>query len=56
MTINLVEEALVQAIEAAQRALALDPDQLETRRHLDKLTEQLASIKADRKAVVSSLP
>ena len=46
---NLVEEALVQAVEAAQRALALDPDPIETRRHLEKLTAQLASIKADRK-------
>ena len=53
---QLIEEALVQAVEAAQRALALDPDQIETRRHLDKLTEQLASIKADRKAAGSSLP
>ena len=42
---KLVEEALVQAIEAGQRALALDPDRIETRRHLDKLTEQLASAK-----------
>ena len=53
---KLVEEALVQAVDAAQRALALDPDNIETRRHLDKLTEQLARIKADRKAAGSSLP
>jgi tetratricopeptide (TPR) repeat protein len=53
---KLVEEALVQAVEAAQRALILDPDNIETRRHLDKLTEQLASIKADRNAAGPSLP
>ena len=53
---HLVEEALVQAIEAAQRALALDPDRLETRHHLEKLTEQLASIKAERNAKGSALP
>jgi len=53
---NLIEEALVQAIEPAQRALALDPDRIETRRHLDKLTGQLASINADRHATVSALP
>jgi tetratricopeptide (TPR) repeat protein len=53
---NLVEEALDQAVKAAQRSLALDPDRLETRRHLDKLTEQLASIKSDRHAPGSSPP
>ncbi len=53
---HLVEEALVQAVAAAQRALALDPDRLETRRHLDKLIEQLASIKAERNAKGSALP
>ena len=53
---KLVEEALVQAIEAAQRALALDPDRIETRRHLEKLTEQLASIRAERNATGSSSP
>ena len=53
---NLVEESLVQAVEAARRSLALDPDRLETRRYLEKLTEQLASIKADRKATGSLLP
>ncbi len=53
---KLVEEAAVQAIEAAQRALTLDPDQIETRRHLDKLTERLADFKADRHAPGSSLP
>ena len=42
---RLEEEALVQAVEAARRAMALDPDQLETRCHLDELTEQLASIR-----------
>ncbi len=52
---QLVEEALVQAVEAAQRALALDPDRIETRRHLDKLTQQLASVKADRKGTPGRL-
>jgi hypothetical protein len=53
---KLVEQANVQAIETAQRALSLDPDRIETRRHLDILTKRLAKIKADRKAVGSSLP
>ena len=53
---KLIEEALVQAVEAAQRALALDPDRLETRNHLEKLTEQLASIKAERNAKGPLLP
>ena len=53
---TLVEEALGQAVEAAQRAFALDPDRLETRDYLQKLTEQLASIKADRSTAGSSLP
>jgi tRNA A-37 threonylcarbamoyl transferase component Bud32/tetratricopeptide (TPR) repeat protein len=49
-----VEAALVPAIEAAQRALALNPDRVETRVHLEKLTEQLASIKAAKKAAAAS--
>ena len=53
---NLVLEALVHAVEAGQWALTLDPDSLETRRHLNKLTKQLASVKADRNAVVTSVP
>jgi hypothetical protein len=53
---KLVEQANVQAIETAQRALSLDPDRIETRRHLDILTERLAKIKADRIATGSSLP
>jgi len=53
---ELVEQANVQAIETAQRALSLDPDRIETRRHLDILTERLAKIKADRKVAGSSLP
>ena len=40
---HLVEEALGQAVEAAQRSLALDPDRPETRNHLEKLTGQLAT-------------
>ncbi len=47
---KLVDESLVQAIEAAQRAVALEPTRNETRRQLEKLTEQLASIRADRSA------
>jgi eukaryotic-like serine/threonine-protein kinase len=54
--IRLIEEALVQAVEAARRSLALDPDRVERRRQLDKLTDQLASIKADRNAAASALP
>jgi tRNA A-37 threonylcarbamoyl transferase component Bud32/tetratricopeptide (TPR) repeat protein len=47
---SLIEEALVRAIEAGQRALDLDPLRPRTRRRLAKLTEQLAGIKADRSA------
>jgi tetratricopeptide (TPR) repeat protein len=53
---NLIMEALVQAVEAAQRSLALDPDRIDTRHQLEKLTDQLASIKADRSAASSALP
>jgi hypothetical protein len=53
---QLVMESLGQAIKAARRALALDPGQLETRRLLDRITEQLASIKADRTAKGSLVP
>jgi tRNA A-37 threonylcarbamoyl transferase component Bud32/tetratricopeptide (TPR) repeat protein len=53
---QLVEEATVQAIVAARRALDLDPDNLETLRHLDTLTERLERMKADRKAMASSNP
>jgi eukaryotic-like serine/threonine-protein kinase len=53
---HLVEESLVQAVKAAQKSLALDQNLLETRRHLDKLTDQLTNIKADRNAAVSSTP
>jgi tetratricopeptide (TPR) repeat protein len=52
---NLIMEALVQAVEAAQRSLALDPDRIDTRHHLEKLADQLASIKADRKAASAAL-
>jgi hypothetical protein len=47
---KLVLGSLVQSVECAQRALALEPDRSETRRHLDKLTEQLATIRAEQKA------
>jgi len=53
---HLIEETLVQAVEAARRTLALDPDRLETRNYLERITEQLASIRAERNATVSSLP
>lgn len=52
---KLVEETLVQAVEAARHALALDPDRLITRNHLAKITEQLDSVRAERKAAGSSL-
>jgi eukaryotic-like serine/threonine-protein kinase len=52
---RLVEEALVHAVEAAQRSLALDPERIVTRRSLDKLSKQLANIKARRYAALSSL-
>jgi hypothetical protein len=44
------------AIEAAGRALTLAPGRVETRRHLENLTEQLASIRAKRKAAEFSMP
>jgi tRNA A-37 threonylcarbamoyl transferase component Bud32/tetratricopeptide (TPR) repeat protein len=53
---TLVEEAIVKAIEAAQRAVALDPGRVEIRHNLKKLTDQLASIKADRSAMSAALP
>jgi eukaryotic-like serine/threonine-protein kinase len=53
---RLVDESLVQAVDAAQRSLALDPNRLDTRHHLDMLTKQLASIRADRNLASSSLP
>ncbi len=53
---DLVEASLVQAIEAARRSLALDPDWLEARNHLEKITKQLASIRADHKAAGSLSP
>jgi eukaryotic-like serine/threonine-protein kinase len=53
---KLVEEALVHAVEAAKRALALNPLLIETRKNLEKFTAQLASIRADRNAIGSTLP
>ena len=47
---QLVEKAIAESIEAARRAIALDPDDLEMRRHLEYLTRQLASAKAERDA------
>jgi tRNA A-37 threonylcarbamoyl transferase component Bud32/tetratricopeptide (TPR) repeat protein len=41
---KLVVEALIEAIEAAQRALVLDPYQTVTRSQLEKLTKQLADM------------
>jgi len=52
---HLVDAALVQAVAAAQRAVALDPDRLETRTSLEKLTGQLASIRAERNATGPAL-
>ncbi len=53
---HLIEEALVQAVEAAQRAVDLEPGWIEARAQLARLSEQLASIRANRKAAGSSLP
>ena len=50
-----IEQSLVQAIGAAQQSLALNPDVLVTRGHLDKLTDQLANLKAERNAAGSSI-
>ena len=52
---KLAEEAFGQAVEAGQRAFALDPERsMETRRNLDKLTAELARIKVDRKVAGST--
>jgi hypothetical protein len=53
---KLVEQAIVQAIDAGQRALARDPHQLAMRHNLEKLTGQLANIKARRSATDFSCP
>ena len=47
---QLMLESLVQAIDAARKAVALDPARPDTRRHLGKLTDLLNNIQADRKA------
>ena len=52
----LRDQALALAVEAAQRSLDLDPDRLETQHCVEKLTKQLASIKADRSAPSTSPP
>jgi hypothetical protein len=54
--VQLEEEAAVRAIEAARRALALDPDRVQTRDHLESVTERLAALRAKRKAAGSSTP
>jgi hypothetical protein len=53
---RLVEEALVRAIEAAQRALGLDPDLILPPGYLERLTAQRAGIRAKRKAAGSATP
>ncbi len=50
---SLVEEALVRAVEAAQRSLALDPERLENVDYLGKLNYQLLSIRSDRQKPAS---
>ena len=52
---EVILASLVQAVDAGQRSLALEPDRLETQRHLNTLTGQLASIRAERKAASPSL-
>jgi tRNA A-37 threonylcarbamoyl transferase component Bud32/tetratricopeptide (TPR) repeat protein len=47
---ELEEKSLFLAIEAAQRDLALSPHRLDSRQHFEKLTGQLAAIRASRKA------
>ena len=47
-------EALAHAVESAERALALDPDRHETRKHMEKLTRQLAVERAKRNVSESS--
>jgi hypothetical protein len=54
--VKLAQQSLVRAVEAAQRALAVAPDRLDMALHLEQLTNQLASIKADQKAAGSVLP
>ena len=53
---KLIVESLIQSIEASQRSLALDPDQLLVQRRFQKLTAQLARFKANRAAAGSSRP
>ena len=47
---ELIEESLVRAVEAEQRAVALCPYKTEFQRRLAELTKRLAGIRADRKA------
>jgi hypothetical protein len=56
---KLEEVSIVQAIEAAQRALGLGiggADGAGTRRHLDGLTERFADLNAARRAAVPAAP
>jgi eukaryotic-like serine/threonine-protein kinase len=52
----LIQESFVKAIEAARKSLDLDPDRSDARRHLERLTEQFARFKADRKGLSSATP
>jgi len=45
----VIEDALVQSIQLARRALVLDPNDTATRQHLETLTGQLAWLKAQHK-------
>jgi tetratricopeptide (TPR) repeat protein len=53
---RLAGEALGRAIEAAQRSQILDPGNFEARRHLERLTENLASTKTKENGKSSSPP
>ena len=53
---KLTQDSFVKAIEAARRALALDPDRLESRRHLENLIQQFARFNPEHVATGSSSP
>jgi hypothetical protein len=46
---QLIQESLVHAVEAVQRAVELRPEKTEYQRRLADLTGRLAGIRADRK-------